>query len=294
MVYMKRKWSLFSIAFLSPAFILYTLFIIVPVLYSIYYSFTRWNLGQKPILIWFDNYIQLFGDPTYWQVVGNTLTLAFFTIVFQISLGLIFAYLLFLTIRGFKFFRTVYFVPVVVAPITIGIMFSLFYNGDLGPINKFLIAIGMPNLAHNWLSDTKIVLYSVIAPQVWQYIGLFTVILLAGMQSISNEVFDSAKIDGASSLRILTSIVIPLLSEFLGICFILAVTGSLKSFDTPWALTKGGPGVASSYIATLMYKSAFMKYQFGYASAITVTIMVYAITFTVVFKKIISRYSTEY
>lgn len=290
---MKKKWSLFSIAFLTPAFIFYTLFIILPVLFSIYYSFTRWNLGKQPELIWFENYIRLFGEPTYWKVVGNTLSLALYTVIFQISLGLIFAYLLFLTLKGFKFFRTVYFVPVVVAPVTIGIIFSLFYNSDLGPLNKLLDMIGLQNLTRNWLSDIKVVLYSVIAPQVWQYIGLFAVILLAGMQSIPNEIFDSAKIDGASSFRILLSIVIPLISEFLGICFILAVTGSLKSFDTSWALTKGGPGYESAYIATMMYKSAFMNYQFGYASAVTVTILIYAVTFTVIFKKILSRYSME-
>lgn len=289
----KKKWSWFSISFLAPAFLTYTTFIIYPVFTSIYYSLTKWNGGGAPKFLWFANYIRIFKDPGYWQAVGNTLMLALLTVVFQVSLGLIFAYLLFQTIQGFRFFRSVYFIPVVVAPITIGVMFSLFYNGELGPINKFLNMVGLPFLIRNWLSDTKIVLYSVIAPQVWQYIGLFAVILLAGMRSISSEIFESAKIDGASSWRIFISIVTPLLSEYIGICVILAVTGSLKSFDHSWALTGGGPGNASSYIATLMFKAAFRNFQFGLGSAITVTILIYAITFTVIFRKFISRFSTE-
>lgn len=291
---MKKTWSWFSTLFLAPAFLSYTVFIIVPVFYSMYYSLTKWNGGGKPAFLSLDNYIRLWNDKTYWDVVGNTLTLAALTVVFQVSLGLIFAYLLFQTFAGFRFFRTVYFLPVVVAPVTIGIMFSMFYNGDLGPLNKLLEAVGLSFLKHNWLSDSKIVLYSVIFPQVWQYIGLFTVILLAGLRSIPNEIFESAKMDGASSGRIFFSIVIPLLSEFIGICVILAVTGSLKSFDHSWVLTTGGPGSASAYIATLMYKTAFKNFQFGYASAITLTILVYAITFTVIFRKILSRYETEY
>ncbi|NTV35427.1 MAG: sugar ABC transporter permease [Anaerolineaceae bacterium] len=291
---MKKKWSWFSTLFLAPAFLSYTILIIVPVFYSIYYSFTKWNGGGAPVFLGFDNYIRLFSDESYWKVVGNTMTLAFFTVVFQVSLGLIFAYLLFQTLNGFRFFRMVYFMPVVVAPVTIGIMFAMFYNSDLGPLNKLLAAIGLSFLQHNWLSDLNVVLYSVITPQVWQYIGLFAVILLAGLRSIPNEVFESAKIDGASSWRIFFSIVIPLLSEFIGICVILAVTGSLKSFDHSWVITAGGPGSASSYIATLMYKTAFRNFQFGYASAITLTILVYAVTFTVIFKKFLSRYETEY
>jgi raffinose/stachyose/melibiose transport system permease protein len=293
---MKKKWPWFSILFVVPAFVTYTLFVIVPVIYSIYYSFTKWNGGGTPLFIGVDNYIRLFGDENYWQVVSNTLQLAFFTLLFQVSLGLIFAYLLFQTLKGFRFFRSVYFMPVVVAPVAIGVMFAMFYNGDLGPINKFLGMIGLSFLEHNWLSDSNIVLYSVITPQVWQYIGLFAVILLAGMRSIPNEVIESARVDGASSMQIFFSIMIPLLWEFIGICIILAVTGSLKSFDHSWVLTAGGPGYASAYIAVLMYKAAFSNFQFGYASAITLTILVYAVSFTVLFRKLLSKfaYAVEY
>ena len=122
--------------FLTQAFVLLTVFIILPVLSSTYYSFTEWNDANARSPGW-----GITSDwPTgsdYWQVVRNTLTLVVYTVVFQISFELLFAYLLFWTTHGFRFFRTVYFMPVVVAPVEIGIMFSLFYNGNLGPVNKF-------------------------------------------------------------------------------------------------------------------------------------------------------------
>ena len=135
-----------------------------------------------------------------------------------------------------------------------------------------------------------IVLYSVMTPQVWQYIGLFVVIFLAGLRWIPAELFESGRIDGASGrTRIFFAIAIPLIWEIVVICIILAVTGSLKSFDHSSAITKGGPGNASSFIATLMYKRAFMDNQFGYGSAITMTILAYTITLPFCFEDLWSK-----
>jgi raffinose/stachyose/melibiose transport system permease protein len=291
---MRRNATIFSIAFLAPAFLLYTMFIIYPMINSAYYSLTEWNGGKDPVFIGLENFTTLVTDDDYWLVLRNTLTLVALTVLFQISLGITFAYLIYLTTRGSGLFRSIYYLPVVVAPIAIGLMFFLFYNGDIGPINKFLESVGLESWRHNWLSDRDIVLYSVIAPQVWQYIGLFVVIFLAGMKSIPREILESARVDGASSFRILFAIVIPMLTEIIVICVILAVTGSLKSFDHSWIITRGGPGNASSFIATLMYKKAFMEGNFGYGSAITITIMVYAVAFTVLFRRLVLRQNIEY
>jgi len=284
----------FSILFVAPAFILYTVLVIIPVIFTIYYSMTDWNGISKPDFSGVENYLRLFTSSDYWRVVGNTVKLVILTLLFQVPLGLIFAYLLFKLSWGFKLFRTIYFMPVIIAPIAIGVMFSLFYNGDLGPLNNFLGAVGLEGLQRNWLSDSKIVLYSVIFPQVWQYIGLFVVIMLASLQSIPQELFESAEIDGANSFRVFRSVVIPLMREVILICIILAVTGSLKSFDHAWAISKGGPGSSSSYIAILMYKEAFKNSNFGYASAVTMTIMLYALTFTIISKKVGSKNEVQY
>jgi raffinose/stachyose/melibiose transport system permease protein len=131
-------------------------------------------------------------------------------------------------------------------------------------------------------------------PLVWQFIGLHMVILLAGLKTIPVELFESATVDGASSMRIFFSIVIPLLREVLIICVILATTGTLKSFEHSWSITRGGPGTASSFIATLMYKDAFLSNKYGYGSAISMTILFFAIVFTVAFRRLASRNAFEY
>ena len=293
-IIMNIRKQLTIILFLSPALIIFSVFVVYPMFASAYYSFTEWNGASSPNLNGTSNYYKLFNDPAYWQVLINTLKLVLFSVLFQVTLGLILAYLLYQTLRGMRIFRTAFFLPVIVAPVAIGIMFSLFYNSDLGPINKLLESIGLAFLRRNWLSDINIVIYSVIAPQVWQYIGLMAVILLAAMRSIPKEILESASIDGASSTRIFFSIVIPLVREMIIICIILAVTGSLKSFDHAWAITQGGPGNASSYVAIYMYKKAFLDFQFGYASAITITILIYAVSFTVLFRKLFVKETIQF
>jgi raffinose/stachyose/melibiose transport system permease protein len=289
----KRK-DLFSVLFLSPAFIVFTIFIVIPCIFSIYYSLTEWNGIAKPSFIGIDNYVEMFNDPNYWQAAKNNLMILIFTIIIQFPLGLILSYLLFSYKRGITFFRTVYFFPVVVAPIIIGIMFSLILHSENGILNKFLDIVGLSFIKRSWLSDTKVVLGSVMFPQIWQYIGLFVVMFLAAINSIPNEIFESAKIDGASKPKIFISIVSPLVYEIIQICIILIVTGSLKSFDYSMAMTKGGPGYASTFFAVYMYKQAFGINNFGYASSITISMLFYALSFTYVFKKFFSKSDYTY
>ena len=173
----------------------------------------------------------------------------------------------------------------VVAPIAIGIMFSLFYNGDVGPINKLLDLIHLSCLKQNWLSDVNVVVNSVIFPQIWQYIGYSLVIIFAAMKSIDNEMLESADIDGADAFQIFIHIVVPMCRDAIVVAIILVVTGSLKSFDYSWALTQGGPGNASSFLAVFMYKTAFVQNKFGLGSCVTVTIMIYSIALSAFIKR---------
>ncbi|QGQ95016.1 sugar ABC transporter permease [Paenibacillus psychroresistens] len=290
---MKKGRLSFSIMFLAPALFIYTLFMMIPVASSAYYSLTLWNGIFNPKFIGLDNYMEILHDSNYWLVAKNTLTLILFTLVFQVPPAIIIAYILFKVKVGFKFFRSVYFLPVVVAPIAIGIMFSLFYNGDFGPINKFFDLVGLSSWKHNWLSDIKVVLYSVMFPQVWQYIGLFIVIILAALMSIPEDLFESAKMDGATVVNTFFRIVVPLIWDVIQVCMILAVTGTLKSFDHTWAITQGGPGLSSAYLAVYIYQK-FITSDFGYASAITITVLIYALAFTVILKRFFSKEAVQY
>jgi raffinose/stachyose/melibiose transport system permease protein len=285
--------TVFIILFLLPAFLLFTVFMVIPILFSFYYSLTEWDAVSPPEFMGMENYRNLIVDQDYWLTVKNTVILIILSFAIKIPISLILAYLMLKT-RGFKILRTIYFLPVVIAPIAVGLMFSMFYNSEMGLINIVLKALGLSSWIQNWLSNPDIVLYSVSIPQVWQYIGVFFILLLTAMFAIPKELFENAEIDGASSTRIFFSIVLPLLRGILQVCLILAVVGSLKEFEHPWVITQGGPGWASSFVSVYMFSKSFISYQFGYGSAITISILIYALTFTVLLKKLSKSDSVEY
>lgn len=282
------------ICFLAPAFILYTTFVIASIALSISYTFVDWSGAGKATFAGLDNYIRLVQDPDYWTVTKNTIVLVFLSVVIQNPLGIGLAYLTSRTKIGYRFIRSSIFMPVVISSVATGLMFSLFLNNDIGIFNNFLKTVGLGFLQNNWLSNPKIVLYSVAIPQVWQYLGIHYMIYLAGIQSIPTAIYESAKIDGANSFVTLWRIVIPMLRNVLLICIVLNVTGSLKAFDISWIMTWGGPGKASSYISTYMFKMAINGSEFSYGMTVAVTILFYATLFTVFFYKIFPKDDLEF
>lgn len=273
------------VLFLAPVFLIYTIFLFVPMLQTGFYSLTQWNGVSEKVFIGFGNYKELLKNNDYWITFFNTLKLTAVSLIVQISFGLLLAYLLYTKVRGMKIFRTVFFLPVVIAPVAIGLMFSLFYNSEIGIFNKILSAVGLDMLQTNWLSNPKTLLYAVMAPQVWQYIGLYVTIFLGALQSIPEDLIESAQIDGAGEVKTFFHVVLPQLSVFLNICMVLCVTGSLKAFDHSYIMTNGGPGVRSAYLGVFMYKTAFGNSDFGMGSAITITIILISLTITLLFNR---------
>ncbi len=270
---------------MAPVFLIYTIFLFVPMLQTGYYSLTQWNGVSEKVFIGFGNYKELLKNNDYWITFFNTLKLTAVSLIVQISFGLLLAYLLYTKTRGMKIFRTVFFLPVVIAPVAIGLMFSLFYNSEIGIFNKILSAVGLDILQTNWLSNPKTLLYAVMAPQVWQYIGLYVTIFLGALQSIPEDLIESAQIDGAGEVKTFFHVVLPQLSVFLNICIVLCVTGSLKAFDHSYIMTNGGPGVRSAYLGVYMYKTAFGNSDFGMGSAITITIILISLIITLLFNR---------
>lgn len=285
----KKDKIIVSTSFLLPAFVLYAVLVIIPVVFSMYYSITKWDGIAVPKIIWFKNYIKLFKSKEYWKIAWNTCQMLFASVFIQIPIGTTLAYLLVRKTKGYRFFRAAIFVPVVVAPIAIALMFKLFYNGDVGPINQFLDLVGLGFLKRNWLSDTSIVVKSVIFPQIWQYVGYTLVIVFASMKAIDTEVLESAEIDGANAAQTFFKIVIPMSWDGIIVATVLVISGSLKSFDYSWGLTQGGPGSASSLLGVYMYRTAFVKNNFGLGSAISITIVAFSSFLTYLFKKWANR-----
>lgn len=284
----KRKDMGVTIAFLLPVFVIYTAFLFVPLVQTAFYSLTEWNGITEKIFVGLENYKELFQSSDYWAVFWNTIKLVVITLVIQIPVGLVLAYLLYMKTRGMKIFRTIFFLPVVIAPVAISLMFSLFYNSEIGVFNRILEMVGLGALQRNWLSDTDTLLYAVMAPQVWQYIGLYVTIFLGALQAVPTELIESAQIDGAGKVKTFFHVILPQIASFSNICIVLCITGSLKAFEHSWIMTGGGPGVLSSYLGVYMYKTAFVNSDFGTGSAITMTIVALSLVITLIVNAVFS------
>ncbi len=287
-VYRKYRWAPFVLA--GPSFIVYTYFVIVSIAFSVYYSLTRWNAISKPLFIGVKNYVTMMTSPSFGIVMQNTVIALVAALVIQVGAGLIFAYLIYRTARGFRTFRALVFLPVVLAPAAVSLMFTLIFNSDISPINRLLQDVGLGMLKRNWLSDKNVVLYSVLTPMIYQYIGLYVIILLAGIQSIPEEIIESSFVDGASSFRTFWSIVIPTQWDIIFICMILITTGTFKSFEQSYIMTWGGPGVRSMFIAVYMYFRTFVDANYGYGSAVAIVILFGSLFFTLVLRAVIRRF----
>lgn len=287
-LFRKYRWA--PLVLVGPSFVVYTYFVILSILFSVDYSLTRWNAISKPVFIGMKNYATMMTNQDFGTVMHNTAIALILALIIQVSAGLILAYLLYRTARGFRTFRALVFLPVVLSQAAVALMFTLVFNSDISPINRTLQAIGLGVLNRNWLSDPNIVLYSVLTPMIYQYIGLYVIIFLAGMQSIPEEIIESGFVDGASSFRIFWNIVIPTQWDIIFICTILITTGTFKAFEQSYIMTWGGPGVRSAFIAVYMYFRTFVDGSYGYGSAVAVVILLAALFITVVLRAIIRRF----
>lgn len=288
-IFRKYRWAI--LVFVGPAFLLYTYLVVASIFASAYYSLTKWDAISKPVFVGFANYMEALRNPDFAIVMGNTFMGLVLSLVFQVSLGLFFAYLIYRTARGFRLYRALVFMPVVLSQAAVAMLFTLLFNSDIGPINSILRLLGLEALTRNWLSDKNVVFYVVLTPMIYQYIGLYVVILLAGMQSIPEEIIESARIDGAGSTRVFFRIVVPMQVDIIFVCVVMITTGLFKAFEHSYIMTWGGPGVRSAFLGVYMYFTAFMHANFGRGSTAAMVILVAGLAITLFFQRLVRRFN---
>ena len=262
--------------FLLPAFIVYSVIVMVPILVSIYYSCLDWNGIGKKTFVGFNNYIKLFGDSVFRQAFGNNIIYIVIVMVLQLGFGFSIAVLLTYLKKGRGFIQTVYYIPSVITVIAISQLFTGFYSYEpLGLFNIFRKMLGMEPVA--FLSEYKTVLWAVASVEGWQYIGIYMIIFYSALVSVSPDILEAARIDGATELQILVKIRIPAIANVIMLSCILSLVGALRGFAAPMNMTKGGPNHRSEILATYMYKKAFTSRDYGYGSAIAVIIVILSI-----------------
>jgi raffinose/stachyose/melibiose transport system permease protein len=280
---------------LGPGLLWYTFVVLLPIGSALKFSFFRWSGGDAMKFIGLSNYTRLIADELFWFSLKNNLMIGGLSVIGQIGIALILSTLLTSRIVRWKsFHRSVVFFPVVLAPVIIGFIWSLIYSKDYGLLNLFLRVLGLDLLVKPWLDDPSIVIYSLTAPIIWQYIGYYVVILSSGISSIPKEVFESAELDGATGWRKLIHIIYPLIRETILVCVMLCIAGSMKIFAHILVMTGGGPGNSSMVMAMYAYNNSFVKYRLGYGSASSIGILIVSLTIIIVTRKLMKRGQHEY
>ncbi len=244
-------------------------------------GFTDWNGISAHTLKWigFGNYIELFSDPFFWTALRNNFVIVGGSVLIQCTLALLLAVILDSGLRGAEIFRTVFFMPTVLSFIVVGLLFSLLLSPTVGIVNPLLSKLGLSAWQHQWLGDKQTALYTVMIVNIWKEFGFSIFLFLAGLQSISKELYEAAWVDGAGPWRNLWFITLPLLKEVTIVVVILAVNQAFLVFDLIYVMTSGGPYHASEVLATYMYSRAFTSGRMGYGTAIAEVL--FAIVFVV-------------
>ena len=265
--------ALVGYLFVLPCIIGFALFIGGPILATILISFTDFDLLTPPQLAGLDNFVRLFSDSRLRTVYVNTFVFTIFAVMLNVGLGLLLALLLNRRLpRILKFvFRSAYFFPSLVALVFVSIIWQFLYQRDTGVINYYLSSLGMPRI--NWISSPQFSLASVIILDVWKNAGFAMLVFLAGLQGISAEYYEAARVDGANRWQIFRSITLPLLSPTILFVTTIYLIGALQVFDSIVVLTNGGPGDSSRSVVLYIYERAFRSFDMGYASAISLTLL---------------------
>ena len=282
---MKAKRQRTALLFLLPAVVLLLCFMIYPLGKTIYYSFTAWyNFSAVQTFIGLENYKDLIRDPVVRTALRNTAILMAGVLLFQIGFALILAILVDGVRHCFKFFRTIYFFPIVISATAIGLMFTLIYKYEYGLLNYFITLFGGEKQV--WINE-KTSIYLALIPVVWQYVGFYFVIFLTGISNISSDIYESAMLDGIRPVQKAVYITVPMLRSVLTSSIVLVVSGCFKVFDIIFMVTNGGPLDSSQLLSTYMYQKAFARGNGGYASSIAIVMIVLGVVVTSVLRKML-------
>jgi len=265
------KYMIMGFIFLIPAIAVYLIFMGYPLWRTFYLSTTQWTGFGEATFVGFDNFVNLFKDKMFWDSLKNTLYFAVFSSIFSVIIGLVLAWLnMYMRRMEGQVFRTIMFSPAMIAPTITGLLFVFIFTEDIGLLNNLLRAIGVPDLATAWLTNISTAKPIIVIATIWRQFGLTMVLCYAGMQGVSNEILESAKLDGANHLQVFTRILIPLIKPQIEIATMFTMLGGLRIYDSVVALTAGGPARQTVVLPMWIIENAFTYSKFGYASAMSV------------------------
>ena len=274
------------VLFLLPAVAIYLVFAIYPTISVVEYSFTDWNgISPDREYIGLANYERLFTDKIFWEAFRNTFVWSGVIIVINVGLGLVIAAMLARVWKARLIIQTAIVLPVVISPMAVATIWRWMYQPK-GVINQVLEAIGLGVLKTPWLGSPDAVLYALAFAHSWSTLGLGVVIFLAGLQAVDEDLYEAARVDGATPIQSFRFVTLPALRPVTAVVFILTLTQSFKVFDIVWATTQGGPIRFSEILSTYMYKRGALENDYGYGAAIGIALLVIVSLATVIYMQI--------
>lgn len=269
--------------------IFYGIFLIVPIIIALVGSFHQWNpLNGVFNFIGLENYINVFKSSLFWKSSWNTIVFSTVVIFFRVGLGLAIAYAIYSKLIKYKsFFRTIFYMPVVTPIVAVAYVWKIMYNPQIGLINNLL------GIDLNWLFDSKAALPAIMIMTIWKDFGYAVVMFMAGLYSLPQDCFESAKVDGATSWQTFKKVTLPLLKPMTLFVVVTSIISYIQTYVPVMVMTEGGPGTSTFLSSYIIYDEAFVKYNFGYASAISFILFIITAVLTIISFKVSSDKSEE-
>jgi len=275
------KKNAIAYSFVLPNLIGFTVFTLVPMVFAFLLAFMSWDGANPMRFVGLKNFVKMFHDETFRISTFNTLYYVVGTVPATLICSLLLAVLLNRPIRGRNVFRAIYFFPYVASLVAVAVVWNMMFHPTMGPVNNFLRALGVQN-PPAWSASTTWAMPTVILASIWKNMGYYMIIYLAALQGIPRELYEAARIDGANSWQCFRKITLPMLTPATFFVTMMLTISSFKVFDLIYVMTGGGPGRATNVLVFTIYDSAFVSFEYGYASAVAAVLFVIVLAITLV------------
>ncbi len=286
-----RKDNMAAYFLLAPALLLFFIFTFYPFVYGFYISFHQWDGFNEMKFVGLQNYLGIFKDELFYGALLHNALYALGTVGGKVIFGLVIALLLNRKFAGVTFFRGVFFTPVVMSFVAIGVLWQRMYDPTLGLLDMVLMKTGMIAEPIEWLADPRLALWSLVLVDVWKWAGYHTVLFLAGLQTIPGDIYESADIDGANAWQKFIYVTLPQLAPITLLNITISLMGAFSVFDLVYIMTNGGPYNSTNVLLTYMYNITFggSDSNFGYGSSIAYILFAVILVFTIIQTKVMNR-----
>ncbi|WP_319562135.1 sugar ABC transporter permease [Marispirochaeta sp.] len=282
------------ILFLLPGLLVYFGLVLYPLLQGFILSTQRWVTLTRRVYVGIENYTSLMRNSIFWTSMEKSAVFVIGTTVLQLVLGFLLGYLLYKQLKGYRIFKTLFFVPVILMTVAVGFIWDYIYSPAFGLLKPFMEFIGMGDRYFPPLADPNVAIWFVVLAHSWRQVGIQIMLFYAGFMNIPQDVIEMATIEGASGFKLIWYMIIPLSWEISKMVVVLQITAALRAFDLIYVMTKGGPNHSTEVLPMHMFVHAFENFNIGLGSAVAVIIFILSMTLTLILRRLMQRETLQY